>query len=194
VKLGAACRILGIGSAKLDFGAAQLAGPAFSISPGAESWSHKAASYTMCGRFDADLGEYVRQEPSILKTVLQFRDIQAGVALRKEILSYLNASEGGEVAVAINGGLRKTIPTDILDKAKDQFVSLLVPSSASKQARPAIWNDARYSDEKALSLWKKRSHSIFTEKCKIMKIDPYGPCPCNSGEKMKFCCGQEFRF
>ena len=144
----------------------------------------------MCGRFDADLGEYVRQEPAILQTVLQFRDTQEGNALRKEILSYLNASEGGEVAVAINGGLRKTIPTDILDKAKDQFVSLLVPSSALQQARPAIWNDARYSDERALSLWKQRSRSIFTEIQKKLKIDPHKPCPCGTGEKMEFCCSQ----
>ena len=29
---------------------------------------------------------------------------------------------------------------------------------------------------------------LETKKAEVMSIDPYDPCPCNSGKKYKFCC------
>lgn len=193
VRLGSTCRILGIGSAKLDFGTAKLAGPAFSALTGVESWSHDAANYVLCGRFDADIGSHAMQEPTVLRAVLAFRYTQEGSELRKEIFQRLQLSEGGEAAIAINGGLQRAIPTHILQKAHDQFVRFFASPSAREQIKPIIWNDARYSDEKALSLWRKRSYAEFTEICSRLGIGRYDRCPCGSGEKLKFCCEEALR-
>lgn len=193
VRLGWTCQHLGIGSAKLDFGTAELAGPAFYASTGAEAWSDHVASYVLCGRFDADVGEYALQESSVWKTVLTFRNTQDGSKLRQEILHHLLAKEGGEVAVAVNGGLRRIIPQNVLQKARDQFVGLLVSSSPGTQAKPAVWNDSRYSDEKALALWRARSRTELSAICQKRKIERYDRCPCGSGDKLKFCCEEALR-
>lgn len=191
LKIGAACRILRIGSAKLDFGMSKLAGPAFASASGSE-WTDDTASYVVCGRFAAELGQLVIQDPSILDAVLAFRDTQHGDSLRHEVLSRLAASEGAEVNVAVNSALRSAIPVAALQAARDQFVSLLVARAGSGSPPPAIWNDKRYAED-ATVRWREVSRKILYDDCRRAGIGPYDQCPCRSGEKLKFCCGEALR-
>lgn len=190
-KIGAACRILGLSSAKLDFGTSRLAGPAFASDSGIE-WTDETASYVVCGRFDADLGQVVIQEPSFLDAVLKFRDTQQGVSLRKEVHSRLAASEGAEVDAAVNGALRAGVPKAALQAAHDQFVNLLVSEPIPGKSPPAIWNDSRYAEDSTV-WWRQASRRILDDCCRRAGIGPYDPCPCGSGEKLKFCCDEALR-
>ena len=191
VKIGAACRILGIGSAKLDFGTSRLAGPAFASVYGSE-WTDDTASYVVCGRFAADLGQVVLQNPSLFDAVLAFRDTEQGVALRREVLARLAASEGAEVNVAVNSALIAAIPGSALQAARDQFVGLLVSEQILGTPAPAIWNDRRYSDDSIIR-WRQISRKILEDYCRRTRIGPYDPCPCQSGERLKFCCDEALR-
>lgn len=191
VKIGAACRILGIGSAKLDFGISKLAGPAFATAGGRE-WADDTASYVVCGRFAADVGELAMQDPSIVDAVHSFRDTQAGESLRREVFSRLASSEGAEVNIAINSGLREAIPMSALQAARDEFVKLLLPNLPGGAPPPAIWNDKRYADD-AIARWRKVSRKILDNYCQRSGVNPYSECPCGSGEKLKFCCDEALR-
>jgi hypothetical protein len=186
VKIGAACRALGIASAKLDFGTAGLAGPAFA-SVIAGEWADATASYVLAGSFSADLGAIVSSDKSILDSIIAFRRTRAGSELRTEVLAKLHTGEGREVAAAVNGGLRRTVPSAVLQNARDSLVGLLSCPPVSSAAAPVIWNDRRYA-ENAIRRWRKRSRSDLERSCREMEIGASDPCPCGSGEKLKFCC------
>jgi hypothetical protein len=186
VKIGAACRVLRISSAKLDFGTATLAGPSFAAATGLD-WADDTAGYVLSGQFAADLGAVALQDPSLLDLILGFRETSAGEELRREISARLSASEGAEVNVAINSGLRSAVPSAALQKARDAFVNLLTPQQVLAKPPPAIWNDRRCAND-ALVFWRKRSLQILRQYCGQISIGDYDPCPCGSGEKLKFCC------
>lgn len=188
VKIGAACRVLQIGSAKLDFGTANLAGPAFAAAFGTE-WADDTASYVLSGRFASDLGTLARQDPLLLDTIVAFRETRQGEELRQEVYERLVASEGSDVNVAVNAGLRYALPSTTLQKAHDTFVGLLTPQRSLGKTPPAIWNDRRFA-EGALSLWRRRSRQTLEEYCRQYSVGPYSACPCGSGEKLKFCCAE----
>lgn len=185
-KIGCTCRALGICSAKLEFGSAELAGPAFAAAMGAE-WVDATAGYVVAGSFAVDLGDAAIANPGILDAVLGFRNSREGIALRLEVLERLQASAGGDVTVAINGGLRSAVPQAALQKAHDKFVRLLAPAKLGSIVPPAIWNDQRYA-EKALAGWHRRSREMLREVMGRLGLGPYAQCPCGSGEQLKFCC------
>lgn len=186
MKLGVACRLLKIGSVKLNFGTANLAGPAFAATLGAE-WADNIASYVLSGRFSADLGALVIQDPSILDKVVAFRESSVGEELRKEVFEKLTANEGADVNVSINSGLNSAFSSEILQRARDNFVRLITPTKKSNVGSTAIWNDIRYAED-ALMRWRQRSMQILEENIRRHNIALYDQCPCGSGEKLKFCC------
>lgn len=190
VRIGAICRLLQIRSAKLDFGFAKLAGPAFAASTGTE-WTDDAASYVLCGRFAADLGELVVRNPSILDAVRGLRDSSAGESLRREVASRLAASEGAEATVAINSALMAGIPSGVLQRARDHFVGLFVATAGGGQAQPALWNDRRAED--AIAGWRRVSRKLLYNHCYQARVGAYDPCPCGSGEQLRFCCDEALR-
>jgi hypothetical protein len=185
-KIGCTCRALGLCSAKLDFGSAELAGPAFAAAMGAE-WVDATAGYVSVGDFAADLGAVAIADPSVLDAVMAFRESPEGTALRREILDRLQASAGADVSVAINGGLRSAVSKEVLQKARDSFVRLLAPTKLGAILPPAIWNDRRYS-EQAPGRWRRRSRGMLQDVVKRLGLGPYSECPCGSGEQLKFCC------
>jgi hypothetical protein len=185
-KTGCACRVLKMCSAKLDFGMAELAGPAFATAMGVE-WVDAAAGYVLGGNFSADLGALALEDPAILDAIVAFRESGGGVALRREVYGRLQASEGAEVSVAVNGGLRAAVPAGALQKARDEFVRLYMPGKPGSVMAPAIWNDRRYA-EAALASWRRRSRSMLDEFVRKAGLRPYAECPCSSGEQLKFCC------
>jgi hypothetical protein len=186
-RIGAACRVMGIPSAKLDFGTSALAAPVFASTPGKE-WADDVASYVICGVFAAELGARVLSNPSILDSVLAFRETAQGRSLRSEILSYLSASEGAEVPVAVNSALSATIPPDILQTARDEFIRLSTPQGAATISKVVLWTDKRAED--AISAWRNRSKATLEQYLKKLGTGQYDFCPCGSGEKLKFCCAK----
>jgi len=118
---------------------------------------------------------------------MTFRELPEGKELRLEIFGRLQASEGAEVSVAINGGLRETVPSASLQRARDRFIRLFAPSRLSGILPPAIWNDRRYAED-ALSRWRRRSKVVLDEVVRNQGLGQYSVCPCGSGEKLRFCC------
>lgn len=186
VKIGAACQSLGIASTKLEFGTASLAGLAFSATTG-KTLSDEMASYVLTGRFDMDLGKLAISNKEILPQILKFRETQTGESLRLDILEQLSLGLGGDLVASINAGLSSAISLRTLQAARDKFSGLNIPKVHDKSATTAIWNDLKI-EENALSFWRKRSQREFLQFCKKENIQPYSPCPCGSGEKVKFCC------
>ena len=191
VKIGTACNLLGLASAKLDFGSSGLAGPAFATSFGQE-WSDSVASYVLCGTFSEDLGRLAESDPALIAAVLKFRESAAGLRLREEVMRQIAASEGAEVRASVNAGLRQLLPSSVMDQARRQFVNLYVSPTNLQQPRAMLWNDARSADQ-ALRLWRERSLRELNEICSKAGISQYDPCPCGSGEKLKFCCEESLR-
>lgn len=188
VKLGIACTKLGIASVKLDFGAAALAGPAFSAVVGNE-YADTCASYVVCGRFSADLGAMALIDPSIFEAIMKFRLTSVGIELRKNTLSQLVTNDGADACIAINGALREAIPLRTLDMARDNFINLYTPANNNHHKTLALWNDQRFS-EAAIGLWRKNSRRILNGIALQQRIMPYDHCPCGSGDKFKFCCSE----
>lgn len=187
IKIGSACNILGIASTKLEFGSAKLAGPAFAASRGNE-WADSTASFILTGQFNTDLGALALANRSILPAIIKFRETASGIELRKEIFQQLSLREGSDFVTSINAGMRQAVSTRTWQAARNQITGLLVADKNSiSELTPAIWNNLEYSNI-ALSLWKKRSLKILMEHCGRNKISQYKLCPCNSGEKLKFCC------
>jgi hypothetical protein len=181
-----ACSSLGIASAKLDFGAAALAGPAFSTLAGNE-WADSYASYVICGRFSADLGAIALRDSTVIAAILKFRSSSNGLKLRENVLSRLVANEGADASIAINGALREAIPLRILEETRDGFIGFYASREASKGQYTAFWNDQRCSED-AIGLWRKNSQRILNKIVNEQGIKPYDYCPCGSGEKFRFCC------
>lgn len=177
--------LLGIASVKFEFGSDKLAGPAFAAAFGKE-FAESFAGYVVAGNFSTNLGDFVRHNPQILNTILNFRETQAGIRLRREILSHLAVSSGGEVAASVNAGLASVLPIRVIEDARTNFARLSVADASARY--PALWHDANYGDI-ALALWKKKALAEFEETRKKLGLSSSGQCPCGSGEKIKFCCG-----
>lgn len=186
VKIGATCQTLGIASTKLEFGTASLAGLAFSATTG-KTLSDEMASYVLTGRFDMDLGKIAITNKQILPKILQFRETQAGEALRIDILEQLSLGLGGDLVTSINAGLSSAISVKTLQAARDKFSGLNIPKAHNTGSISAVWNDLKV-EENALRFWRKRSQREFSKYCEKEHVQLYDSCPCGSGEKVKFCC------
>jgi hypothetical protein len=189
VKVGTACRLLSIDSVKFDFGMAQLAGPALAASSDAAWTTDDAAGYVLGGRFAADLESSVRGAPGIIDAVLRFRKTAEAAELRAQLGERLHTDSGADIVAVMNGGLRAAIPTDVLERARSRFCQLLVGSAVTQP--PVLWNDSEC--ENSLRTWRRVNRRRLEEYCKAANIGPYDPCPCESGDKLKFCCAAPLR-
>jgi len=186
VFVGQVCHALNIPAARVGFGGETLVSAAFSVAS-AQDWAEEAANYVLGARFNTDLGEMVFQNPEILNAILQFRDTQEGVSLRMRIRELLLVNEGAEFIASVNAGLRRNIPGRLLDEARNQLSGLLVPRAVARPLTGAVWNNVQNSDS-SIRLWRARSLSMLQEYCAKNRIGPYDPCPCRSGERLRFCC------
>jgi hypothetical protein len=186
VFVGQVCHTLNIPAARVGFGGETLVGAAFSVAS-AQDWAEDAANYVLGARFNTDLGEMVFHNPQILTAILQFRDTQEGVSLRARIKELLLLNEGTEFIASVNAGLKRNIPGRLLDQARNQLSGLLVPQAVGRPLTGAVWNNMQNSDP-SLRLWRARSLSMLQDYCARNRIGPYDPCPCGSGESLRFCC------
>jgi hypothetical protein len=188
VSVGITCQLVGIPSTKLEYGESALAGPAFAAPTGNE-WADGMASYVLAGRFDNDLGMYNLRDSKVLSAILKFRSSSFGISLRKEILDQLRVNQGGDFVASVNAALKAAIPSGVLQQAHDKLTGLLMAEGVIPTITPALWNNPEYA-KIALKLWKQKSAQELDKYCKEHGINQYDRCPCNSGEKLRFCCAE----
>jgi hypothetical protein len=185
VHTGLVCDRLGILAAQIPFGGARLTSAAFGVQSSSES-ADSYASYVLSGRFDADLGAALVVQPAILRNILHFRNTAEGEAFRREIRDQLRTNAASEFSASVNAGLKKNIPLDVLQKAKDKLSSLLTENTKISPV-PAVWTNALQSDS-ATRLWRAKSRSTLLDLAKQRGIRGDDACICGSGDKLRLCC------
>jgi hypothetical protein len=191
IMVGCTCENFAIPSTKIGFGGDSIVGAAFAVAS-ARDWADSIASYVLTSRFNTELGSFVASDLSILQRLLSFRETPAGIDLRREILDELATHAGSEFVASVNAGLRHIVPTQVMDRARDQMSGLLLPPCKSRHTVPAVWTSTRNSDE-ITKLWRARSRELLQGYCSEHRIGEYDLCPCRSGEKLRFCCARALR-
>jgi hypothetical protein len=127
-----------------------------------------------------------RAQPGIWDAIIQFRDRNAGVNFRQEILTPLRSNEGAEIIPAIDSSLRQTLPAAVLNTARKEMSALLVANGIDRVV-PAVWSDSMLL-RSGPDIWRKRTKQRFATYLGKRGIGVYDPCPCGSFESVKFCC------
>jgi len=185
VQTGMICASLGLKAAKVPFGGKQLINGAFGIRTETE-FAEQAASFVLSGNYDTDLGAIVQQDLSIIRSILKFRQSQGGESFRKEVFDILSVPLGTEFAASVNAGLRQSIPTSVLQKAKNRL-SFLLTNHAKTIATPAVWGNTIQSD-RVTQYWRAKSLKLLMNLCESRGIGKNDDCICGSGEKLRLCC------
>jgi hypothetical protein len=191
IMAGCTCEKFVLPATKIGFGSEVLVGSAFAVAA-ARDWADSVSSYVLTGRFNTELGAYIASNSSVFPSILVFRDTQAGIDLRREIMDELATNAGTEFVASVNAGLRRIVPTSVMDKARDQLSSLLFRHGGGYHVVPAVWTNTRNSDL-VTRLWRARSRQTLEEHCLKFKIGEYDLCPCGSGDKLRFCCRHALR-
>jgi SIR2-like protein len=165
IMAGCACENFTLPATKIGFGSEILVGAAFAVAA-ARDWADSVSSYVLTSRFNTDLGAYVAANPSVLTALLAFRDTQAGINLRREILEELATNAGSEYVASVNAGLRNIVPSTVMENARDQLSALLFRNSRDSAVVPAVWTNVRNSDSIA-RLWRARSRRELQEYCSV---------------------------
>jgi hypothetical protein len=191
IQSGCACQSFAIPATKISFGSEILVGAAFAVSA-ARDWADTVSSYVLTSRFNTDLGHYIQSNPKVLEAILKFRDTQEGFNLRKEILAELATNSGGDFVASVNAGLKRFLPTQVMEAAHDQLSSLLFKNQPESAVIPAVWTNTRNSDLIA-KLWRKRCRKELEDYCRKWGFRDASACPCGSGEKLRLCCALALR-
>lgn len=182
VRLGSACRHLGLSSIKLGYGMSTLAQPAFAAVY-ARQVLDRWVRYLVAGRFNADLNVILEREPDFFRSILRFRDTPEGEALRSDVAGALNTQAGADVSAAIDSGLRRVLTDDVLDKARDRIVELRLSEDAAQCN--AIWQP---EDADVTRLWRVRVRDQLLAVVKRRNLRDFNQCPCGSGDQLRLCC------
>jgi len=185
VQTGLICDQLQIRAARVPFGGASLLSAAFSIKP-AEQGVYDYASFVLSGAFGSNLSAYIERNPSALLGILKFRESAEGEAFRREISDRLSTVQGGEFSAAIDGGLEKAIPPDVLQAARNKF-STLFAADNPKASASALWADSNTGDQ-SLRLWRARSKDLLLAAKQGRGLTSTSPCLCGSGDPIRECC------
>ena len=138
IMAGCACENFALPATKIGFGSAVLVGAAFTASA-ARDWADSVSSYVLAGRFNTDLGAYVESNPSALRAILAFRDTEAGIALRCQVLEELATTGGSDFVASVNAGLRSMVPSGVMESSRNQLSGLLIRSRQNSTVVPAVW-------------------------------------------------------
>ena len=187
VQTGFICASLGLKAAKVPFGGEKLINGAFGVRTATE-FAEQAASFVFSGDYNTDLGAIVQQDLSIFRSILRFRESQEGDSFRREIFDVLSVPVGTEFAASVNAGLNKSIPTAVLQSAKNRL-SFLLTNHARTIATPAVWGNTIQSD-RVTKFWRDKSLRLLLQLGESRNIKKNDPCICGSGEKLRLCCMQ----
>ncbi len=179
------CDQLEIRAARVPFGGASLLSAAFSIKPAGQG-VYDYASFVLAGAYGTNVSAYLERNPGALLRILEFRQSGEGEAFRREVSDCLSTVQGGEFSAAIDGGLKRAIPADVVQAARNRFPTLLATESPSALAS-ALWADSN-TDDQSLQLWRARSRDLFLEARRERGLTSSSPCLCGSGDSMRECC------
>jgi len=185
VQTAALCTEYGIQAAKVPLGGVHLTSAAFGVQA-TDLHAEHLASYVLAGPYNSDLGGFLQQDMSIVRNILRFRISAEGVSFRQEVGQVLAAEGGREFSASVNAGLSRTIPTEVLQRAKDRLVTLMTESARITPV-PAVWGSALQSDL-STRLWRAKSKKILLEMCSTREIGKNDPCICGSGDILRLCC------
>jgi hypothetical protein len=185
------CQRFAIPATKIAFGGEVLASAAFS-QVAARDWADNVTSYIVSGTFNTDLGDFAASAPSFFQSILKFRDTQAGVDLRRELLGELASDKGGEFVAAVNAGLRRLVSTCVLEAARSRLSTLLVRQYGDEALTPAVWTNTR-NLESITQAWRARSRQELKKHCLKLNVRGKDLCPCGSGETLRLCCARALR-
>lgn len=185
IQTGLICDQLQIRAARVPFGGTSLLSAAFSIKP-AEQGVYNYASFVLAGAYGSNLSGYIERNPSALLRILQFRESGEGEAFRREVSDCLSTVQGAEFSAAIDGGLKRAIPPDVVQAARNRFSTLLAADSP-KASASALWADSN-TDDQSLRLWRGRSRDLFLVARRERGLTSSSPCLCGSGDPMRECC------
>jgi hypothetical protein len=187
VQTGLICDQLRIRAARVPFGGASLLSAAFGIKP-AEQGVYDYPGFVLAGAFGSNLSTYIERNPGALLRILKFRESAEGEAFRREISDRLSTVQGGEFSAAIDGGLKKTIPPDVLQAARNKFSTLLAAGNP-KASASALWVDSK-TDDQSLRLWRARSKELLLAAKQKRGLTSTSPCLCGSGDSIGECCSR----
>jgi len=187
-RVGAACQALGASSMKLMPGVAQIAQAAFATIAGGIV-ANEAASYILTGQFEV-VPEEAISSPNVWRTILKFRDTDAGSGLRGCVNACLLANQGAEIVAAIDASLKRALPARILTEARRAMSALLLASNNKLGVTPGIWSDA-YGLWNGPAAWRSMTRTRLESYLRELRMGPYDLCPCGSYEKVKYCCQAE---
>src|SRR5579862_2863020 len=185
VQTAVLCTEYGIQACKLPFGGTQLTSAAFGVQSSSLD-ADSVASYVSTGAFNSDLGAFLLQDMSIIRKILYFRDSPEGESFRRETGQALSVGDGREFNASVNAGLKRTIPFETLQRARDRLLTLMTERALVTPV-PAVWGDSRRSDT-STRFWRARSEKMLLELCSTRGIGKNDPCICGSGEKLRLCC------
>ena len=185
VQTGLICDQLEIQAARVPFGGASLLSAAFSIKP-AELGVYDYASFVLAGAYGSNLSTYIERNPYALLRILEFRQSGEGEAFRREVSDCLSTVQGAEFSAAIDGGLKRAIPADVVQSARNRFSTLLSADRPSASAS-ALWANSN-TDDQSLRLWRARSRDLLLLARRERGLNSNSPCLCGSGDSMRECC------
>ena len=185
VQTAALCTEYGIQAAKVPLGGVHLTSAAFGVQA-TDLQAEHLASYMLAGPYHSGLGGFLQQDMSIVRQILRFRVSAEGVSLRQEIGQILATQGGREFSAAVNAGLSRTIPTEVLRRAKDRLETLMTERPRVTPV-PAVWGSALQSDS-STRLWRAKSQKILLEMCSARGIGKNDPCICGSRDPLRLCC------
>src|SRR6266851_3673589 len=184
VKTSVICENLGTQAVRIPFGGKHLIEATFGLRS-VDEMADSPASYVMSGRFASNLGSWVKTEPTVLRTVLKFRETPEGIILRGEIRDNLKVELGSDFATAINAGLKRNVPSAVLDKARDTMNRAAL-ADGRRAITPAVWADNLTGDS-STDLWRQRSRRELLNIAEKLGTNKNSPCICGSGEKLTNC-------
>lgn len=189
-RMGATCQRHGFASMKVMTGATKIATVAMSALAGGVLDS-APAGYVITGEYGIVPQSEFSAQPGLWDSVIQFRDSNAGLTLRQEILRRLMKNEGAEITPSVNASLRSAIPQAVLNRARKEMSTLLVANGV--RAVAAMWSDSILL-EGGLDVWRKITKQRLKSFLAAQRLTLYDQCPCGSCEKVKFCCLQALEY
>jgi SIR2-like domain len=190
VQTGLICNKLDIRASRVPFGGVSLLSAAFSIKP-TEQTAFDYASFVMAGAYGSNLSAYIERTPQSLLNLIKFRESAEGEALRREVSDRLDTNDGTEFSAAIEGSLKKAIPTAILQAARNRFSTLMKAGNPNASA-DAIWADNNTGDA-SIQLWRDRSRELLLIEARARGVRSESPCLCGSGDRLRDCCLRPLR-
>jgi hypothetical protein len=185
VQTGLICDELHIRAARVPFGGISLLSAAFNVKPATQT-AYDFASFILTGAYGSNLSSYIETHPDVLLKILEFRGSGEGEALRRELSDRLETNDGTEFSAAIDGSVRKAIPTAVIQAAKNKF-SMLLKTDNPNSSATAVWGNSN-ADDQSLWRWREHSRDLLWIEAKALGIKSDSSCMCGSGDRLRDCC------